>query len=223
MAVFQYLVKDDGGNRKEGQIHASSLDTAIQKLTSQEQVIIRIKEQDTTWDFLGPFLDEINLSVEKMKNRIPLSNLVFFTRQLATMFSAGLTLERAIHGLAVEEKHSRLKKVLTKIAENIRKGLNLSEALSRHPGVFSNLYIALTKAGEVSGNLNEILDQLATYLENLDDTRRKVRSAMTYPIFMMLFMIYVFCDFMCLWARTVQCPAWAQTCLDHAGTAGPQD
>lgn len=188
MAVFQYLVKDDGGNRKEGQIHASSLDTAIQKLTSNEQVIIRISEQDTTWDFLGPFLDEINLSVEKMKNRIPLSNLVFFTRQLATMFSAGLTLERAIHGLAVEEKHTRLKKVLTKIAENIRKGLNLSEALSRHPGVFSNLYIALTKAGEISGNLNEILDQLSTYLENLDDTRRKVRSAMTYPIFMMVFM-----------------------------------
>jgi len=189
MAQFQYLVKDDGGNRKEGQINASSLDTAIQKLTSQEQVIIHIKEQDTTWDFLGPFLDEINLSVEKMKTRIPLSNLVFFTRQLATMFSAGLTLERAIHGLAVEEKHSRFKKVLTKVSENIRKGLNLSEALSRHPGVFSNLYIALTKAGEVSGNLNEILDQLATYLENLDDTRRKVRSAMTYPIFMMVFMI----------------------------------
>ena len=188
MAVFQYLVKDDGGNRKEGQIHASSLDTAIQKLTSKEQVIIRIKEQDTTWDFLGPFLDEINLSVEKMKNRIPLSNLVFFTRQLATMFSAGLTLERAIYGLAVEEKHSRFKKVLTKVSDNIRKGLNLSEALSRHPGVFSNLYIALTKAGEVSGNLNEILDQLATYLENLDDTRRKVRSAMTYPIFMLVFM-----------------------------------
>ena len=188
MAVFQYLVKDDGGNRKEGQVHAASLDTAIQKLTGQDQVIIRIKEQDTTWDFLGPFLDEVNLSVEKMKNRIPLSNLVFFTRQLATMFSAGLTLERAIHGLAVEEKHSRLKKVLTKVAENIRKGLNLSEALSRHPGVFNSLFIALTKAGEVSGNLDEILDQLATYLENLDDTRRKVRSAMTYPIFMMLFM-----------------------------------
>jgi len=188
MAVFQYIVKDDGGNRKEGQIHAGSLDLAIQKLTTNDQVIIRINEQDTTWDFLGPFLDEINLSVEKMKNRIPLGNLVFFTRQLATMFSAGLTLERAIHGLAVEEKHSRLKKVLTKVAENIRKGLNLSEALSKHPGVFSNLYIALTKAGEVSGNLNEILDQLSTYLENLDDTRRKVRSAMTYPIFMMLFM-----------------------------------
>jgi type II secretory pathway component PulF len=188
MAVFQYIIKDDGGNRKEGQIHAGSLDLAIQKLTTNDQVLIRINEQDTTWDFLGPFLDEINLSVEKMKNRIPLGNLVFFTRQLATMFSAGLTLERAIHGLAVEEKHSRLKKVLTKVAENIRKGLNLSEALSKHPGVFSNLYIALTKAGEVSGNLNEILDQLSTYLENLDDTRRKVRSAMTYPIFMMLFM-----------------------------------
>jgi type IV pilus assembly protein PilC len=54
--------------------------------------------------------------------------------------------------------------------------------------VFTNLYVALTKAGEVSGNLNEILDDLATYLENLDDTRRKVRSAMTYPIFMVVFL-----------------------------------
>ena len=188
MAVFQYVLKDTSGNRKEGEIKAATLDTAIQTLTEQDQVIITIKEEDTSWDFLGPFLDEINLSYERLKNRIPLTNLVFFTRQLATMFSAGLTLERAIHGLAVEEKHSRFKKVLTKVSDNIRKGLNLSEALSRHPGVFSNLYIALTKAGEVSGNLNEILDQLATYLENLDDTRRKVRSAMTYPIFMLVFM-----------------------------------
>ena len=66
--------------------------------------------------------------------------------------------------------------------------MNLSESLSRHPGVFNNLFVALTKAGEVSGNLNEILDQLASYLENLDDTRRKVKSAMNYPIFMVIFL-----------------------------------
>ena len=188
MAVFQYVLKDTSGNRKEGEIKAGTLDTAIQTLTAQDQVIITIKEQDTSWDFLGPFLDEINLSFERLKNRIPLTNLVFFTRQLATMFAAGLTIERSVQGLAADEKHPRLKKVLNKVVQNVRQGLNLSAAFQRHPGVFNNLYIAMIKAGEISGNLDEILDHLATYLENIDDTRRKVRSAMTYPIFMLVFM-----------------------------------
>ena len=188
MAVFQYVLKDTSGNRKEGEIKAATLDTAIQTLTEQDQVIITIKEEDTSWDFLGPFLDEINLSYERLKNRIPLTNLVFFTRQLATMFSAGLTIERSVQGLAADEKHPRLKKVLNKVVQNVRQGLNLSASFQRHPGVFNNLYIAMIKAGEISGNLDEILDHLATYLENIDDTRRKVRSAMTYPIFMLIFM-----------------------------------
>ena len=188
MAVFQYVLKDTSGDRKEGEIKAATLDTAIQTLTAQDQVIITIKEQDTSWDFLGPFLDEINLSFERLKNRIPLTNLVFFTRQLATMFAAGLTIERSVQGLAADEKHPRLKKVLNKVVQNVRQGLNLSAAFQRHPGVFNNLYIAMIKAGEVSGNLDEILDHLATYLENIDDTRRKVSSAMTYPIFMLVFM-----------------------------------
>ena len=188
MAVFQYVLKDTSGDRKEGEIKAATLDTAIQTLTEQDQVIITIKEEDTSWDFLGPFLDEINLSYERLKNRIPLTNLVFFTRQLATMFSAGLTIERSVQGLAADEKHPRLKKVLNKVVQNVRQGLNLSASFQRHPGVFNNLYIAMIKAGEISGNLDEILDHLATYLENIDDTRRKVRSAMTYPIFMLIFM-----------------------------------
>lgn len=188
MPTFNYLIKDTEGQRKEGEIRAENLNKATEKLAVNGQMVISLKELDTTWDFLGPFLDEINLSMERLKNRIPLTNLVFFTRQLSTMFSAGLTLERSIQGLAAEERHTRLKKVLTNVGENIRKGLSLSEALDRHPGVFSSLYVALTRAGEVSGNLNEILDDLATYLENLDDTRRKVRSAMTYPIFMVVFL-----------------------------------
>ena len=188
MAVFQYVLKDTSGDRKEGEIKAATLDTAIQTLTAQDQVIITIKEEDTSWDFLGPFLDEINLSFERLKNRIPLTNLVFFTRQLATMFAAGLTIERSVQGLAADEKHPRLKKVLNKVVQNVRQGLNLSASFQLHPGVFNNLYIAMIKAGEISGNLDEILDHLATYLENIDDTRRKVRSAMTYPIFMLVFM-----------------------------------
>ena len=188
MAVFHYLVKSDEGTRSEGDIRAESMDLALQKLTSNGQIVITLKEVDTTFDFLGPFLDEINLTFERIKNRVPLANIVFFTRQLATMFSAGLTLERAIQALSIEEKHNKFKKILTEVGSSIRKGLNLSESLARHPGVFNNLFVAMTKAGEVSGNLNEILDQLASYLENLDDTRRKVKGAMTYPIFMVIFL-----------------------------------
>jgi len=188
VAVYTYLAKDIEGKRKEGEIRADSLDTAIQKLSSNGQLVITLKEVDDTFDFLGPFLDEIQLSIEKAKNRIPLANIVFFTRQLATMFSAGLTLERAIQSLGAEEKHRKFQKILNSVGDNIRKGLNLSESLSRHPGVFNTLFIAMIKAGEVSGNLNEILEQLAAYLENLDDTRRKVKSAMNYPIFMIVFL-----------------------------------
>jgi len=188
MSVFQYLIKDLEGKRQEGEIRAESLDLAVQKLTTGGQMVISLKEADDTLDVLGPFLDEIQLSIEKIKNRIPLSNIVFFTRQLATMFSAGLTLERAIQSLSVEEKHKKFKKILITVGDNIRKGMNLSESLTRHPGVFNNLFVAMTKAGEVSGNLNEILDQLASYLENLDDTRRKVKSAMNYPVFMVIFL-----------------------------------
>ena len=189
MATFNYLTKDPEGKRREGEIRADSLDTAIQKLSSNGQMVISLKEVDDTFDFLGPFLDEIQLSIEKVKNRIPLSNIVFFTRQLATMFSAGLTLERAIQSLGAEEKHRKFKRILNSVSDNIRKGLNLSESLSRHPGVFNSLFVSMVKAGEVSGNLNEILEQLSSYLENLDDTRRKVKSAMNYPIFMILFLI----------------------------------
>ena len=189
MAIFNYLTKDSEGKRKEGEIRADSLDNAIQKLSANGQMVISLKETDDTFDFLGPFIDEIQLSIEKAKNRIPLSNIVFFTRQLATMFSAGLTLERAIQSLGAEEKHRKFKRILNTVSDNIRKGLNLSESLSRHPGVFNTLFVAMVKAGEVSGNLNEILEQLSSYLENLDDTRRKVKSAMNYPIFMILFLI----------------------------------
>ena len=188
MAVYTYLTKNMEGNRKEGEIRADSLDTAIQKLSANGQLVISMKEVDDTFDFLGPFLDEIQLSIEKAKNRIPLSNIVFFTRQLATMFSAGLTLERAIQSLGAEEKHKKFRKILNSVSDNIRKGLNMSESLSRHPGVFNTLFVAMVKAGEISGNLNEILEELSSYLENLDDTRRKVKSAMNYPIFMIVFL-----------------------------------
>lgn len=188
MPEFSYIIRTEDGSRKEGVIEASNLNEASDKLRLNNSTIVKVSERDTSFDFMGPFLDRLSLSVEKMKNRIPLSILVFFTRQLATMFSAGLTIERALFFLSKEEKHPKFKKILIDIEQSIRKGLLLSDAFERHPSIFSNLFISLVRAGEVSGKLGETLDELAMYLETVEDTQRKVKSAMYYPVFILIFL-----------------------------------
>ena len=90
-----------------------------------------------------------------------------------------------------EEKQKKFAKVLRKIGDDIRKGFSLSEAFQQHPGVFNPLYVALVQAGEVSGTLHTVLDELSDYLEKIEDTRRKVTSAMAYPMFILVFLIGV--------------------------------
>lgn len=191
MSEFSYIVRTQDGIRREGMIEASNLNEASDLLRRDQYVIVKLSERDTSFDFMGPFLDRLSLSVEKMKNRIPLSSIVFFTRQLATMFSAGLTIERAMYFLSKEEKHPKFKNVLVETETNIRKGLLLSDAFERHPSVFSNLFISLVRAGEVSGKLAVTLDELATYLETVEDTQRKVKSAMYYPVFILCFLAFM--------------------------------
>jgi len=154
------------------------------------QAIVK-KPDDKPKQWGDDFIEELTLSVTKMRNRVPLKNLVFFTRQLSTMFAAGLTLEKSLNNLAQEEKNTKFKKVLLRVANDIRKGSNLSDAMERHPGAFSSLYIALVKAGELSGSLQTILDQLATYLENSHETNQKVKSALYYPVLVFCFLIVV--------------------------------
>ena len=105
------------------------------------------------------------------------------------MFAAGLTIEKSFYFLAQEEKNKKFKTVLEDIELNIKRGLQLSDCLEKHPGVFSNLYISLVRAGEISGQLSETLDELARYLESVEDTQRKVKSAMYYPVFIIAFLI----------------------------------
>ncbi|SVB69297.1 uncharacterized protein METZ01_LOCUS222151 [marine metagenome] len=158
-------------------------------LSKKNLSVVKLDERDEVFDFMDPFIDRFNLAVRKMKTRIPLSDLVFFTRQISTMFSSGLTIEKSLHFLALEEKNKKFKKIIEDIEKNVKKGLLLSDAISRHPGVFSNLYVSLVRAGEVSGKLYETLDELSVYLETVNDTQRKVTSAMYYPVFIIGFLI----------------------------------
>ena len=188
MPEFNYIARNQDGVRIEDSITADNLKEASNKLLSDKLSIIKISERDTSFDFMVPFMERFNISMEKLKTRIPLTNLVFFTRQLSTMFNAGLTLEKAISFLSKEEKHRTFKKILIDIESSVKKGLLLSDALGRHPGVFNNLYISLVKAGEVSGKLSVTLEELAHYLETMEDTQRKVKSAMYYPTFILFFL-----------------------------------
>jgi len=192
MPNFAYIVKDAKGARVEGVIKADTLDMAVEKLSKEGSTIISVKAA-SEGAFKGKLslFDKVMLTIYKIRTGVTLKTLVFFTRQLSTMFSAGLTIEKAITDLEREEKNKKFAKVLRKIGDDIRKGFSLSEAMQQHPGVFNPLYVALVQAGEVSGTLHTVLDELSDYLEKIEDTRRKVTSAMAYPLFILVFLIGV--------------------------------
>jgi len=192
MPNFSYIVKDAKGARVEGMIKADTLDMAVDKLAKEGSTIISVKAA-AEGAFKGKLslFDKLMLTVYKWRTGVSLRTLVFFTRQLSTMFSAGLTIEKAITDLEKEEKNKRFSRVLRKLSDDIRKGFSLSEAMEQHPGVFNPLYVALVKAGEVSGTLHTVLDELSDYLEKIEDTRRKVLSSMAYPIFILVFLAFV--------------------------------
>lgn len=192
MAVFQYIIKDAKGARLEGTLKANTMDEAVEKLTREGSTIISVKSAEEG-AFKGKLslFDKLMLQFYKWRTGVGLKTLVFFTRQMSTMFSAGLTIEKSLSNLEKEEKNKKFQKVLKRMSDDIKKGFSLSETMEQHPGVFNALYISLVKAGEVSGTLHTVLDELSEYLEKVEDTRRKVSSAMSYPIFIVFFLIAV--------------------------------
>jgi type IV pilus assembly protein PilC len=190
MPTYAYVIKDADGKRHEDNIRASNYENAVDSLRKRgASQIVSVREIRG-----GLAIDEmsvgeqVGLAIYRFRTRVPLRTLVFFTRQLSTMFSAGLTIEKSITNLLTEERNYRFKKVLVQVSTDLKKGYSLSEALAKHPGVFSNLFVALVHAGEVSGNLHVILGQLSDYLESVSDTHRKVISALSYPVFSVIFL-----------------------------------
>jgi type II secretory pathway component PulF len=192
MASFQYVIKDAKGVRVEGAIKASTMDEAIEKLTKEGSIIISVKSA-AEGAFQGKLslFDKVMLAIYKIRTGVTLKTLVFFTRQMSTMFSAGLTIEKSLSNLAKEEKSKRFSKVLVKLSNDIKRGFSLSEAMEQHPGVFNPLYVSLVKAGEVSGTLHTVLDELSEYMEKIEDTKRKVASSLSYPLFILIFLVIV--------------------------------
>ena len=125
--------------------------------------------------------EKIGRKGKTVGGKVALADLVIFTRQLATMIDAGLALVHSLQGLAEQTTHKIMRDVIKDVCSRVESGDSFSEALSKHPKVFTRLYVCMVAAGEKGGLLAEILARLAVYLENTARLRKKVKSAMMYP------------------------------------------
>src|ERR687897_2094474 len=178
MTLYAYKALDRQGEIIEDKTEGSGEMAVAQELRQQGLLVIDVKEQTVAQkDILAPF------------KRIRLGDLVVFSRQLSTMINAGLPIVRALYILSEQTENPKLVDVVVAVRKDVEAGSSLSEALEKHPKVFSRLYVEMIKAGEIGGILDGVLLRLADQLERDQDLRRKIRSAMAYPIVVLILAI----------------------------------
>jgi type IV pilus assembly protein PilC len=180
MTHFRYTAKTKAGRTLTGTADALDEKTLVELLRKQELVVMSVKIEKKK--------EKTALSLS-FGGKIKLAELVMFSRQLATMIDSGIPLVQALEILTEQTDHRGFKTIISSVKKDVSGGSSFHEALSRHPKVFSSLFINMVKAGEFSGTLDEIMDRLAAYLEKTDSLIRKVRSALTYPIVVSLMAI----------------------------------
>ena len=195
MPQFVVTVKDRQGKRLRLEQEAPDHGQLVDKLHRDGLFVIEVRESDNGRPSGKRTLGKkTSLKVSKGGTSVKLDRLVFFTRQLATMISAGIPIVKIVRSLAAEEK-ANFSKTLYQIADDVEQGDTFSGALRKHPRVYSRLYTALVESGEESGKLDVIMDQLADYLETVAEVRMKVKSALRYPIFIFSFIALIFMAF----------------------------
>lgn len=181
MAEFKYRSKDVSGAQHIGEIQAADTKAAATLLHRKGLIVISITPKTAS---------QIAL-LDRYLHRVSFGELVVMTRQLATMVGAGLVLSEALDILAEQESNKILKEALQDILRDVKGGLTLSQALSKHPDIFPKLYVNLVKSGEASGKLDQVLLQMADNLEKNREFRAKIKGAMIYPILVISMMFAV--------------------------------
>lgn len=169
MSTYRYIAKDKNGATLTGILDMLSEADVIDALHKKDLVVVSIQAEKK--------------KLKVMRDRkINLDDLVIFSRQLATMIDAGIPLVQSLGILAEQIESKNLRRVIFTVRQDIETGMNFCDALSKHPAVFSELFINMSRAGEASGMLNEVLDRLASYMEKTASLIRKIRAGMVYPI-----------------------------------------
>lgn len=174
MPTFAYSVRDAQGVLRNGTSEAENPEALARRLREQGFQIAEITKTKAAKKAGGSFLDNLQ--------RIKVEELAIMCRQFSTMIDAGVSMVRCMDVLAEQTSNARLRRIIIDLRKEVEAGQMLSKAMSKYPRIFNNLFIGLVRAGEVGGVLEEALQRLSTFLEKDVEMRRKVKSAMTYPM-----------------------------------------
>jgi type IV pilus assembly protein PilC len=180
MSTYVFKAMDLTGAKASGEVEAESKQIVADQLKQRGMIVLDIADKRQSKEIEVPFL-----------NRIKATDLTIMTRQLATMVSSGMTILRALYVLEAQTDNEKLAGVISAVRKDVEAGLPLSDSLERHPKVFNQLFVAMTRAGETGGVLDQSLIRVADQLESADSLRRQVRAAMAYPLVVMGFALTV--------------------------------
>lgn len=180
MPTFAYVAVAPDGKKLTGQSEAETPTVLRQRLADQGYNVQSVKPAKAAVvkkaknPAQGGFLDKFT--------RVKLAELSIFCRQFSTMIDAGVSLVRCLDVLSEQSTSAKLRRIIADLRAEVEAGNTLSKAMSKYPTVFSNLFIGLIRAGEVGGVLEESLQRLSVFMEKDVELRRKIKSALTYPI-----------------------------------------
>jgi type IV pilus assembly protein PilC len=181
MAKFAFKAVDLSGIPSSGVIVGADKKMVTSELKAKGLKVMALDEKKSG----------LKMELSLGPKRVKASELTVMSRQLATMISSGMTLLRAFYVLEEQVENPKLRDTIAGVREDIEAGLNFSDALERHPKVFNPLYVAMVRAGESGGVLEESLERISDQLEKDDSLRRQVKSAMAYPIVVFTFAMLV--------------------------------
>lgn len=186
MPAFEYRYLDQRGRQKKGVTQADSPRQVRQQLMEKGFVPLDVDAASDKPVARRSFLEQLSSS-----GKLNPAELALITRQLATLIRSGLPIEQALTAVAAQAGKQRVERIILAVRAKLTEGFSLAQSLAEFPRAFNELYRATVAAGEQSGHLEQVLDQLAEYLETRHDTGRSVNQAMVYPAFIMVFSLLV--------------------------------
>jgi len=180
MPSFSYQAINEVGVTVSGILEAESADSARTLLSSQGYIPTKVVETGATAK--SSFLS----AIKRRLGSVSTPDLIIFTKQFQTLLAAGVPIVRLLQVLENQTQNDTLKTAIALIEEDVKKGSTLTKAMEKHPNIFSTLYLSMVHAGEVSGTVPDILLRLATIIEHEERVKSDIKSAMQYPIMVMI-------------------------------------
>lgn len=172
MAQFSYTAKQGPKKTIQGQVEAENLDSAIKKIIDSGYTPIDVYKQDPTKASPLEFI---------FTQKVPSKEIILFTRQLSDLVEADVALLKSLNHILRQTRHPIFKEMLQKIYTSVKDGSMLSESLEKFPESFPAVYVNIIKSGEISGNLNVVLQRLAEFSERQQDTQNQIKASLIYP------------------------------------------